>query len=365
VKLAELIARTSHAALAQQGDQGQFPPGHNGPYGDPETPIRNTAHWTISLVKSFQITGDSRYRDAAQRAITYLLRTDARPMGATYLCRTNPDKDLCNGLIGQAWIIESLVAAARALDDDRCWTVAHELFRLHPFLEERGLWQRVNVDGSLGTLDNTFNHQLWFAAAGALIDPDPAGAIGSAVTRFLDRALAGTLRTHRSGRVRQAVGPDDPMSRFKGWLRAALSPVSSRRLVAALARKEVGYHAFNLHGFAMLFRQMPGHPIWTSSKFARVLGFVHTQRFESSFFNPFGGPYNPVGLETAYASETFAGRTGLEAAASGAWIGRQLDLFYDGSTGLMTRDTSDPNTLAARIYEVTRLTDLETDVGER
>jgi hypothetical protein len=110
---------------------------------------------------------------------------------------------------------------------------------------------------------------------------------------------------------------------------------------------------------------MPGHPIWTSSKFARVLGFVHTQRFESSFFNPFGGPYNPVGLETACASETFAGRAGLEAAASGAWIGRQLDLFYDGSTDLMTRDTSDPNTLAARIYEVTRLTDLETDVGER
>ena len=364
MNLGDLIARTSHAALALQGAQGEFPPGHNGPYGDPETPIRNTAHWTISLLKAFQITGASRYRDAAQRAVSYLLRTDARPMGATYLCRTNPDKDLCNGLIGQAWIIEGLVAAARTLDDDRCWTVAHDLFRLHPFDEARGLWQRVNVDGSLGTVDNTFNHQLWFAAAGALIDPDPDGVIRSMVNRFLDCALAGTLRTHRSGRVRQAVGPDDPVSLARGWLRAVLSPSASRRLRAAMEHREIGYHAFNLHGFATLFHQTSAHPIWTSSRFGRALGFVRTQRFASSFSNPFGGPYNPVGFETAYASETFSGSAGMDASASGAWIRRQLDLFYDRSSNLMTRESSDPNTLAARFYEVTRMTDLGTDIGE-
>lgn len=365
MKLGELIVRTSHAALALQGDEGEFPPGHNGPYGDPETPIRNTAHWTNTLIKAFEISGDRKYRDAARRAIEFLLRSEARPMGATFVCRTNPDKDFCNGLIGQAWIIESLVTAARALGDDRCRSVARELFQLHPFIEELGLWQRVNVDGSLGGVDNTFNHQLWFAAAGAQIDVDPAGAISSTVTGFLDRALAGTLRTHRSGRVRQAVGPDDTIAVVKGLARAALAPVTSRRIRAAMADREVGYHAFNLHGFATLFRQKPEHPLWKSSGFARVLGFVHTPLFESSLSNRFGGPYNPVGFETAYAAETFAGRAGLEAAASGTWIARQLDRFYDGTTDLMTRNTSDPDTLAARCYEVTRLEDLELEVGDR
>ena len=365
MRLDELIVRTSDAALALQGEDGAFPPGHNGPYGDPETPIRNTAHWTISLAKAFEITGDRRYRDAARRAIEFVLRPEARPMRATYLCRTNPEKDLCNGVIGQAWIIESLAVAARALDDDRCWASARDLFQLHPFSAQQGLWRRVNVDGSLGTVDNTFNHQLWFAAAGALTDSDPAGAIGSTVVHFLDRALAGTLRTHRSGRVRQAVGPDGPSTIAKGWIRALLAPATGRRLRAAMARKEIGYHAFNLHGFALLFRQFPEHPIWTSSRFARILGFVHTHGFESSLENPFGGPYNPVGFETAVAAETFAGRAGLAAAAAGGWIERQLDGFYDGTSGLMCHNTSDPNTLAARFYEVTRLVDLGIEVGAR
>jgi hypothetical protein len=365
VKLGELTVRTSDAALSLQGDEGEFPPGHNGPYGDPETPIRNTAHWANTLIKAFDITGARRFRDAARRAIEFLLRPEARPMGATFVCRTNPDKDFCNGLIGQAWVIECLVTAARTLDDDRCRSVARELFLLHPFIEERGLWQRVNVDGSLGGVDNTFNHQLWFAAAGAQIDPDPAGVISSTVTGFLDRALEGTLRTHRSGRVRQAVGPDNRAVIAKDLLRAALAPVTSRRIRAAMADREVGYHAFNLHGFAMLFRQIPEHPFWMSSGFARALGFVHTPRFESSLSNRFGGPYNPVGFETAYAAETFAGRAGLEAAASGTWIGRQLDRFYDGTTDLMTRNTSDPETLAARFYEVTRLEGVELEVGDR
>jgi hypothetical protein len=365
VKLGELTVRTSDAALSLQGDEGEFPPGHNGPYGDPETPIRNTAHWANTLIKAFDITGARRFRDAARRAIEFLLRPEARPMGATFVCRTNPDKDFCNGLIGQAWVIECLVTAARTLDDDRCRSVARELFLLHPFIEERGLWQRVNVDGSLGGVDNTFNHQLWFAAAGAQIDPDPAGVISSTVTGFLDRALEGTLRTHRSGRVRQAVGPDNRAVIAKDLLRAALAPVTSRRIRAAMADREVGYHAFNLHGFAMLFRQIPEHPFWMSSGFARALGFVHTPRFESSLSNRFGGPYNPVGFETAYAAETFAGRAGLEAAASGTWIVRQLDRFYDGTTDLMTRNTSDPETLAARFYEVTRLEGVELEVGDR
>jgi len=365
VRLDELIVRTSHAALAVQGKDGAFPPGHNGPYRDPESPARNTAHWMVSLVRSFEITGDRRYRDAARHAIEFLLRPEARPMGATYLCRTNPDKDLCNGLIGQAWIIEGLVTAARALDDDRCWEAARDLFGLHPFSERRGLWQRVNVDGSLGGVDTTFNHQLWFAAAGALIDPDPAGEIGSRVIRFLDSALAGALRTHRSGRVRQAVGPDSASTIVKGWARALFSPASTRRRSAALAYREVGYHAFNLHGFALLFGQVPQHPIWTSATFSSVLDFVHTRRFESSLENPFGGPYNPVGFETAYAAETFAGRAGLQAASTRDWIERQLDRFYDHTTNLMTRNTSDPNTLAARFYEVTRLVDLAIEVGTR
>jgi hypothetical protein len=286
-------------------------------------------------------------------------------MGATYLCRTNPLKDLCNGLIGQAWVIEGLVAAARALDDYRCRDTARETFQLHPFDERRGLWQRVNVDGSLGTIDNTFNHQLWFAAAGAMIDPDPNSGVGSRVVRFLDGALGGSLRLHRAGRIRQAVGPDRPLARAKGLVRKLMAPRAARRHSQSLAEREIGYHAFNLYGFALLRHSLPEHPLWSSPPFDRLLRFVRSPEFESSISNPFGGPYNPVGLEVAYAVETFDGIAGLDAATAGAWVRRQLDLSWDPATGLMTRNTVDPDTLAARIYEVTRLADLTIEVGDR
>ncbi len=365
MRLRDLLVRTADAALDLQRSDGTFPPGRNGPYDDPETPVRNTAHWTITLGKAFEITADQRYLTAIRRAAEYLLQEDARPMGATYLCRTNPLKDFSNGLIGQAWVIEGLVAATQALDDDRCRDTAREIFQLHPFDEQRGLWQRVNVDGSLGTIDNTFNHQLWFAAVGSMIDPDPNGDIGSKVVRFLDGTLGGSLRLHRTGRVRQAVGPDPPLARSKGLARTLMTPLASRRHSRSLAEKEIGYHSFNLYGFAMLYRSLPERRLWSSPAFDRLLKFVHSAEFESSITNPFGGPYNPVGLEAAYAFETFDGFSGLDAATVGVWVRRQLDLSWDSATGLMTRNTADPDTLAARIYEVTRLADLTIDVGER
>ena len=39
-------------ALKLQNPKGEMPAGHNGPYQDPETPIRNTAHWIVSFAKA-------------------------------------------------------------------------------------------------------------------------------------------------------------------------------------------------------------------------------------------------------------------------------------------------------------------------
>jgi hypothetical protein len=365
MKLEDLVVHTASAALDLQGPDGDFEPGHNGPYHDPETPVRNTAHWSIALVKAFEITNDERYLNAARQAAEYLLRSEHRPMGASYLCRTNPLKDLCNGLIGQAWVIEALVTAGRALGDVRLTEAANELFQLHPFDEQRCLWRRVNVDGSIGTVDNTFNHQLWFAATAAMIDPDHESDIGETVAQFLEGVLGGSLRLHRTGRVRQAVGKHRPLTRARNVMRRILSPRVSSHQNRTQADKETGYHSFNLYGFAMLYRWSPEHPLWSSPEIAKVLQFINRREFESSITSTYGGPYNPVGLEVAYAVETFSELLGLDAGTAGVWIARQLDHTYDPSSGLMTRNTVDPHTLAARFYEATRLENQAIEVGDR
>ncbi len=354
MKLADLIEATAEAGLALQRSDGSFPAGHNGPYDDPETPLRNTAHWVVTLLKAYELSGDASFREGARRASDILLATAARPNGATFLCRTSPAKDSANGLIGQAWIIEALVELHRVLGDERARETATRVFSLHPFSPANALWRRVDVDGSLLTVDPTFNHQLWFAAAGALLDPPGDTEIGDRVGRFLDGALAETFAVRQTGRIRHEAVQPWP-ARARGLLVGLKHPrtrLEQRRIQDA---REIGYHAFNLYAFALLHRWRPEHPLWRSRRFLRALRFVARGGLDGALSNPFGGPYNPVGFEAALAIETFQPLLSVRLGSAVEWIHRQLEHTFDASSNLMIRNTSDPQTLAARFYEVTRL----------
>jgi hypothetical protein len=45
--LHDIIKSAAHYSLVVQREDGSFPPGHNGPYFNPEIPIRNTGRWLI------------------------------------------------------------------------------------------------------------------------------------------------------------------------------------------------------------------------------------------------------------------------------------------------------------------------------
>ena len=101
-KLWDIIARSAENALSTQASDGSLPPGHNGPYRDPETPTRNTAHWLITFLHSYDYTQKPEFKASAEKAAEYLMTAKARPMAQTFWCRTDPAKDFANGLIGQA-----------------------------------------------------------------------------------------------------------------------------------------------------------------------------------------------------------------------------------------------------------------------
>jgi hypothetical protein len=358
MRLSELLYDSGRAALALQAADGSFPAGRNGPYADRETPVRNTAHWLITMLHVHALSGEPAFQDAAARAAAYLAADAARPMGATFLCRTLPERDFCNGLIGQAWVIEALAAATERLGEPRYGDLARAVFLLHPFDEAVGLWRCVNVEGSYGPFDMTFNHQLWFAASGALLEPDPQGEVGARVARFLDRTLETHLKVDPSGRIAHFV----PSPRRRGMplrlLARALQPLRRLRRSPAMVRKEIGYHAFNLYAFALLRGALPGHALWRSPKLLAALRFVSTPEYVRGLEdNPFGYPYNPPGFEVAFAAQTFA-----DVWAGGQpgswWVGQQLQRTYDPQTRLLGRQTSDQHTLAARLYEATRLADM-------
>jgi hypothetical protein len=354
VRLNDVVVASATAALRLQHADGSFPGGENGPYRDAETPARNTAHWLVTLLRAYEITGRSALRAAALRAAAYLTAPSARPAGATFLCRTNSRKDRCNGLIGQAWVIEALAVAADSLADPRYRTLAKEVFRLHPFDDAAGLWRVVHVEGAPGRVDLNFNHQLWFAAAGALVEGGSDPAIGRAVRRFLDRAHEIHFRVTRGGRIRHRITEILPEADLQ------VPQYTARPETRAdLIRRETGYHAFNLYAFALLRLRVPSHPLWRSRRFGAALRFLGAGAYLRGLDgNEYGYSYNPVGFEVAFALQVFRAAGPGRSRPASWWVGQQLARTYDPARRLLDRATPDGVTLSARLYEATRLHDV-------
>ena len=62
--LKDIIISQAQIALTRQQGDGSMPAGHNGPYFEPEYPIRNTAHWCLTFLHCFRVTDDAARHDA-------------------------------------------------------------------------------------------------------------------------------------------------------------------------------------------------------------------------------------------------------------------------------------------------------------
>jgi hypothetical protein len=269
-----ILDKVSQRHLKILSENGFIPGGHNGPYYDPETPVRNTAHWATIFAYQYKTTRDEQYLNATKTCGDYLLSNAMRPMNATFHCRTNVHKDLSNGTIGQAWAIEGLVAAYKVTKQQEYLELAKDIFLLHPFDERYNLWKVVNVDGSIREFDMTFNHQLWFAASGAVLLAElPNKEIERQCKLFFD-ALPQMLRIYNSGLIKHAVINSvtlkDKLRNVIDWLNFKKQSLKSGK---HLQYKENGYHLFNLYAFAIIQQYYGDIKLFEMDKFKKALSY--------------------------------------------------------------------------------------------
>ena len=348
--LYEIIAQSASAALKTQKDDGSMPPGWNGPYHQDEMPVRNTAHWLITFIKAYEITKDEEYKEAAKKCAKYLLNDELRPTGATFLHRDIARKDKCNGLIGQAWIIEALISASEKLRINNCSELAKEVFLLHPFVDKCGLWRRVDTNGKIIDFDYAFNHQLWFAACGAMIDDRE---VKEEILKFMDNLNENTVTTE-TGLIKHFVISNCCLkTRIYGTIIKIYLKKKGKEHAQTL---EEGYQSFNLYAFALLKQRIPQHPFWESNKFISSLNHIKQKSYcDKLKNNRYGFPYNPVGFENAFVIHTFPKIFKENPYPPSFWVSWQMKEHFDFEKGSMIKNTEDPITLSARIYEATRL----------
>jgi hypothetical protein len=277
----DLVVRSARHGLDRQRADGSFPPGRNYTYDERETPVRTTTQWLRTLTKAVELTDEDEFVDAANRAVDYLLSDAPRPAGYTYYCRDAEDKDHCNGLVGQAAVIRALACASTLIDRPDARKRAFELFHLHPFDDNLGLWERVAVDGRKLSFDRTLNHQLLFAGAASRLVAH-SSTVRDRIECHLD-AFDVNARTREDGLIRHYVRPPLPTvvravvshPRHKVLLR---NEVAARyfSLSAERRKQERGYQAVNLAGLTEIRAALPSHPVWESEMFRESLAYLRT-----------------------------------------------------------------------------------------
>lgn len=366
-----MIHTAARAALRRQQTDGSMPAGHNGLYGDPETPARNTAHWIVTFSYCLTQLGDTTFSSPLERALEYLTKNSLRPKNATFICRTNPNKDQSNGLIGQAWIIEGLVVGGRAINHQKSLMLARTLIDLHPFEPRMKCWRIVHPDGSYANIDRTFNHQLWFAACASLLTDHRSAR--HEVRKFLDNLSDKRMfAILPSGRIVHALNPfphpeliiDFSRRGINSIVNTAIPPSPttggagsdhSKRVKSKTFLRAVGYQAFNLYAFAILRDQFPEHAFWNSLRLRQAVRYIESNEFTAALDrNPFGLPYNPIGFEAPYIAEHFPHWLRKPKKLVYSLLEQQLEQHWDPEQAMLSKNTHDSETLTARIYELTR-----------
>lgn len=356
----ELIVTSSWSALSKQNPDGSFQPGHNGPYKDPETPVRNTSHWLISFLKSHELSGEKKFKEAAEKCLGYLMSEEARPMKATFWHRKNPKKDFSNGLMGQAWTLEALEYAYRFFGDDQLLQVASDVFKLHPYSTRHKAWETVNVDGSIRGFDPTFNHQLWFAASGNLVAQHGDQDMQSQILDFLN-ALQDTMKVYPDGVIMHHPTGYQKVGRkalFFERYREFRTPKNQKEYTYL---KSVGYHGFNLYALGLVHNVYPELQFFKSSLFKSMVKAIGTVSFKSSLSkSPYSYNYNPPGFELGFALQKFG-----DPAKAQFFLSEDFKRSYSSEAkqwGLL--NPIDPLTAAARVYESYQLSKVEIKLDE-
>lgn len=360
----DLFLKITESALNQQNKDGYVLAGHNGPHCHTETSVRNSSHWLIAFAKSYKLTNKAVFRNGVCRLAELLLGKEARPYGYSFYHRDKEGYDKCNGLIGQAWTFEALAEASLILGDNKYAQIAEDVFFQHAFNDRLGLWNRLEVDGRILPLDGTFNHQLWFAACAALLKGNNAEEISRRVKRFID-SIPDNMSLFDDGLIyhkikRLSVGRYafmNILNRRKQFVRFLSDYWKNVWDNKYMETRCVGYHSFNMYAFAMLKEMMPKEQFFNSEAIKKAVNYMLTEEYtEGLNGNKYGYPYNSPGFEVPYSLNILSSMGPKELFdITQRWVREQVQRCYNDKTYSMDRNTNDPATLTARIYEITRL----------
>ncbi len=362
--------------IMQYQKEGTVPAGVNGPYDDKESIVRNLSHLIIMTAIEIRTFGRKELAGDLERMGAHLL--SLRQPSGLYILRENTQKDACNGVIGHAWVVESLVYLYELTGKDRYLEAAGDIVSRHCFDKKQRLWHRPDYGGQAkaGTsIDYTLNHQLWFAASLAELNRT-AGKhdYDSELGAFLD-GLKRTMAIHKNGLICHTIYLSrDFRHSVKGLIKYGADQFYRMLKRPSYEYREQGYHVFNLMAVARLKEAVGEHAFFHSEKAGNIAGYVSQAAFleglsrsdwtsdptlsytniteEEKCVNVYGYPYNVPGLELPYISLVL--KPLIEEEAVRRCFLEQHARTFDEKRREMGKISHDKTVINYRVYEYYR-----------
>ena len=319
-----------------------MPSGHNGPHYHLETPIRNTAHWSVAYLIAAR---HDLYKEAVEISHLFrnwLLNDNPHYQRGCYILRHSGKSDWCNGVIGNAWVLEALTRFGRILCDKTAKSRADEIVKNSRFNKFAGAWHRYDPFTKRYSIDFTFDHQAWFAAA--LCDYQKTEKI----KLFLDHCLQGAFRVRKNGLIHHlyfASSLKNFINRLQYKLNDLKSPERSKIV-------EEGYQIYTLFPLSRIKHYILNHPFFESKTFQVALDYCTKENILKLQINRYGFQYNAPGLELPMTAFIFGDRMPVTELDIEFIYNAQNQHSRIGKSALYTKNTNDPLTLSARIYEL-------------
>lgn len=370
--LKESLLATAYNGISLQHEVGWFPPGHNGPWMDTDTPIRVTAHYSMVFFYAWKLTENEAFKAAGIRACQWIVDLHKiNPRGGVP-CRINSSKNNCNGLIGQAWAAEPLIQIGALHNNDEYLSVSKSILTNPSYDWALHGWRPIETNGQQLSYCRTLNQQIWFAAMRAK-QAESQSVEDRELLDFLTH-LHSHLKLNSEALPAHLIKARDKgrrvsiphMTKFVLRLRNRLRN-SSQSFNPSPDELERGYASFILYGLAMLeesgFLSKFAHPDLYAKIREAIVAVDHLLPSLTGSPGSFFWAYNPTGIEMAYVLQVFSARFSYNSAMPRLqpqnWLQLQFEHHLDPETKLLDRNTADSNILRARIYEAGRLLTLE------
>ncbi|SDB26609.1 hypothetical protein SAMN02910317_01317 [Ruminococcaceae bacterium FB2012] len=348
---------------------GHAIPGHNGPHGHLDTPVRNTAHYLVIYTYLYKKTEKKEYLDLCKSFADYLCTEQAKSRSGAIECMITDKFDHLNGVIGQAWVIEALLYYYALSKDDHCLECAKSIFLSQKYNYDKHAFERVELDGRNIGVDVTYNHQVWFLACSSPLEEYyPRLEMGKIVKDFLSAGTDRDFRVYRNGELYHAIAIESPRITKKTIVKALATPISNlcpQKLDLHYINR--GYHIFDMYGFCILKERYGDLPFFSSPIYKKAVDHakdietfnrrnkVYKHIKNGVDFNIYGYGYNSPAFELPYVS-LVEGFYSEELCKKTFQI--QKRLMFDKQTGIMCRNNADVETWNAKTYEIVRFLDL-------